>query len=201
MNKRWTMAERKLLATMLHLQDKEISARFPGTTPTSICATRKRFGLLKPIDSGRFKSDQKSWNKGKSFQAGGRSKDTQFKKGAKPPKYRQVGEVFGIPDATGKTYRFIKLAHHRQYPYGRHVWEQTTGQTLTRNDVIRFRDGNPLNCEFGNLERITKAQNAFRNANRKKAAESLKTTWGVVKAYEDYGMKCPYKFKSKRKAL
>ena len=199
MNKRWTMAEKKLLASMLHLKDKEISQSFPGTTPTSIGAARKRFGLLKPVDAGRFKSDQTPWNKGTSYNAGGKSISTRFKKGSKPPKYRQIGEVFNIPDATGKVYRFIKLAHHRQYPYGRHIWEQTTGENLARKELIRFRDGNPMNCEFDNLEKITKAQNALRNSNRKKAAESLKTTWGVVKTYEDFGIKSPYKFKSKRK--
>lgn len=194
------MAEKKLLGTMLHLTDKEISAKLPNTTPTSIGAARKRFGLLKPIESGRFKSDQTPWNKGKNYNAGGKSVETRFKKGSKPPKCRQVGEVFTIVDGTGKAYQFIKLATHRQYPYGRYVWEQTTGEKLTRNELISFKDGNPQNCAFDNLQKLTKAQNANRNHNREKAAQSLKTTWGVVKTYEDYGMKPPYKFRSKRKA-
>lgn len=194
------MAEKKTLETMLHLTDKEICKSFPGTSAVSIGAARKRFSLLKPIDSGRFKATRAPWNKGKSYNAGGRSKDTQFKKGTKPPKYRHVGEVFSIIDGTGKTYKFIKLAHQRQYPYGRHVWEQTTGEILTKDFVIRFRDANPLNCAFENLEKLTKGQNAIRNANRKKAAESLTSTWGCVKAFEDYGLTPPYKFRSKRKA-
>jgi hypothetical protein len=78
MNKRWTMAEKKLLGTMLHLTDKEISTKFPGTTPTSVGAARKRFGLLKPIDSGRFKPEQAPWNKGTNYNAGGRSIETRF---------------------------------------------------------------------------------------------------------------------------
>lgn len=200
MNKRWTMAEKKILATMLHLTDKDISKKFPGTTSISIGAARKRFGLLKPIDSGRFKSKQTPWNKGTNYQAGGKSKETQFKKGSKPPKFRQVGEVFTIVDGTGKPYMFIKLSHHRQYPYGRYVWEQATGEKLTKNFVIRFRDGNPANCAFVNLEKLTKGQNAIRNANRKKAAASLTSTWGCVKAFEDYGLTPPFKFRSKRKA-
>lgn len=200
MSKRWTMAEKKLLGTLLHLTDKEISAMFPGTTSTSIGAARKRFGLLKPIESGRFKSSQTPWNKGKNYNAGGKSVETRFKKGSKPPKYRRVGEVFTIVDGTGKPYQFIKLATHRQYPYGRYMWEQTTGEKLTTNELITFRDGNPQNCSFNNLQKITKAENANRNHNREKAAKSLTTTWGVVKTYEDYGMTPPYKFRSKRKA-
>jgi hypothetical protein len=185
---------------MLHLTDKEISKRFPGTSAVSIGAARKRFNLLKPIESGRFKATQSPWNKGKSYNAGGRSKDTQFKKGTKPPKYRQVGEVFSIVDGTGKKYMFIKLENHRQYPYGRYVWEQHTGEELTKDLVIRFKDNNPTNCTFDNLEKLTKGQNAVRNANRPKAAQSLTTTWGCVKAFEDYGLTPPYKFRSKRKA-
>lgn len=194
------MAEKKLLGTMIHLTDKEICAKFPGTTSTQIGAARKRFGLLKPIESGRFKSDQTPWNKGKNYNAGGRSVETRFKKGSKPPKCRRVGEVFTIIDGTGKPYQFIKLATHRQYPYGRYVWEQTTGEKLTKNELITFRDGNPQNCSFDNLQKITKAQNANRNHNRKKAAESLAKTWGIVKAFEGFELKSPYKFKSKRKA-
>lgn len=200
MSKRWTMAEKKLLSTMLHLTDKEISAKFPGTTPTSIGAARKRFGLLKPIDSGRFKSTQIPWNKGTNYNAGGRSIETRFKKGVSVKPVRCVGEVFTIPDGTGKIYKFIKLEHHRQYPYGRFVWEQATGEKLTSNDMISFKDGNPINCEFNNLEKITRAQNAARNQNHKKAAQSLTTTWAVVKTFEDFGLTPPYKFKSKRKA-
>lgn len=195
------MAEKKLIATMLHLTDKEISKKIPGTTSVTIAAARKRFGLLKPIESGRFKKDGKPWNKGQRYQAGGRSKETQFKKGQPPPTaFRKVGDVFTIPDGTGKVYKFIKLKEHRQYPYGRYVWEQTTGEKLTSNEMIRFRDGSPLNCEFNNLKRVTRAQNANLNHNREKAAKSLTIAWGVVKTYEDYGMTPPYKFRSKRKA-
>lgn len=200
MSKRWTMAEKKLLGTLLHLTDKEISKVIPGTTSITVGAARTRFGFIKPVESGRFKSERTPWNKGKSYQAGGRSKETQFKKGSSPANaFRNIGDVFSIPDSTGKTYKFIKLKTNRQYPYGRYVWEQSTGENLTKNDMIRFRDGNPLNCEFDNLEKVTKAQHALRNANRKKAAESLTTTWGVVKTYEDFGMTPPYKFRSKRK--
>lgn len=196
------MAEKKLLGTLLHLTDKEISENIPGTSAITIAAARKRFGLMKSIESGRFKPEQSQWNKGKNYQAGGRSKETQFKKGQPPPTaFRNIGDVFSIPDGTGKTYMFIKLEHHRQYPYGRYVWEQATGQQLTKNEMIRFRDGNPLNCELNNLEKVTRAQNAMRNQNRQKAAASLTTTWGVVKTYEDYGMTPPYKFRSKRKVV
>lgn len=194
------MAEKKLLGAMLHLTDKEISAKIPGTTPTSVGAARKRFGLLKSIDSGRFKPKQAPWNKGTNYNAGGRSVETRFKKGVPVKPVRKFGEVFPIVDGTGKTYLFIKLQNHRQYPYGRYVWEQTTGEKLTRNELITFKDGNQQNCSFDNLRKITKAQNANRNRNRKKAAESLKLTWGVVKTYEDFGLTPPYKYKSKRKA-
>jgi len=200
MSKRWTMVEKKLLGTLLHLTDKEISEKIPGTSAVTIAAARKRFGLLKPIDSGRFKADQAPWNKGINYDAGGRSVETRFKKGQAPPTmFRNIGDVFSIPDGTGKVYMFIKLKEHRQYPYGRYVWEQATGKKLSTNEMIRFRDGNPQNCLISNLEKVTRAQNAIRNANHKKAGEELKKTWAVVKTYEDYGLTSPYKFRSKRK--
>jgi hypothetical protein len=195
------MAEKKLLGTMLHLTDKQISARFPGTTPTSVGAARKRFGLLKPIDSGRFKPKQAPWNKGTNYNAGGRSIETQFKKGVTTKPVRKLGEVFPITDGTGKVYLFIKLKNQRQYPYGRYVWEQATGEKLTSNELITFKDGNQQNCSFGNLKKITKRENAIRNHNPKKAGAELKRTWAVVKTFEDFGLTPPYKYKSKRKLL
>lgn len=201
MNKRWTMAEKKLLSTLLHLTDEEISKQIPGTTRIIVQAARKRFNLIKPIESGRFKKNGAPWNKGIAYNAGGRSINTRFKKGQPPPTaFRKFGDVFSIPDGTGKVYMFIKLPENRQYPYGRYVWEQATDEPLTKNDMIRFRDGNPLNCSFGNLEKVSRSQNAIRNANHKKAGEELKKTWAVVKTYEDYGLTPPYKFRSKRKS-
>src|ERR1044071_10088416 len=110
MSKRWTMAEKKLLSILLHLTDKEISEKIPGTSRVTIAAARKRFGLLKPIDSGRFKADQTPWNKGINYNPGGQSIQTRFKKGQPPPTaFRNIGDVFSIPDGTGKIYMFIKL--------------------------------------------------------------------------------------------
>jgi hypothetical protein len=70
---------------------------------------------------------------------------------------------------------------------------------LLNKQFFRFKDGNPKNCLLSNLEKVTRAQNAIRNANHKKAGEELKKTWAVVKTYEDYGLTPPYKFRSKRK--
>jgi hypothetical protein len=196
--KSWKLSELKFISNNLHLSDKELADHF-SVSESSVDGTRQRHKIFRPTD-GRFKKGKKTWNTGISFNAGGRSIQTRFKKGGTPPNaFRNVGDVFTIIDRNGKPYQFIKLEYHRQYPYGRYLWEQHFGQKMSKGDLIRYKDGNPANCTIENIEKISRKENVLRNTNRRKAGQSLKETWGVVRAFEDYGLKPPYKLKSKRK--
>lgn len=170
--KSWKLTELKFIKDNLHLTDAELAKHFNVPT-TTILGTRKRHKIFRP--NGRFKKGKAPWNKGISYHAGGNSSTTQFKKGSPPPTaFRNIGDVFQIPDATGKVYSFIKLAHHRQYSYGRYVWEQHNKEQLTKDDMIRFKDGNTQNFSIDNLVKVTRKENALKNANREKAAKSLR---------------------------
>lgn len=200
-HKEWKLKELKFLKQHPHLTDKQVG-EFLGRTHTGVSAARKRHGMIKPKESGQFKKGGKPWNVNTPFNPGGRSVHTRFKKGNMPANaFRKVGDVFGIIDGTGKVYMFIKLEHHRQYPYGRYVYEQHFGIQLTKDDIIRFKDSDTTNCSIENLMKVTRRESILMNSNRKKAGESLKKTWAVVKTFEDFGLECrEYKFRSKKKS-
>lgn len=200
----WQLKDIRFIRANLHLSDKELAEKY-DVTITALKATRRRHNIPRESD-GRFKKGQAAFNKGKkqsdfiSPEKLVNVKKGQFKKGQKPSGSRPLGEVFSISDGTGKVYKFIKLPRHRQYPYGRYLWEQHFGQKLSKNQVVKFIDGNPENCALFNLTVMTRGEVMKNNTNRTKSADSLRKTWGVVKTFEDFGLTPPYKFRSKRKA-
>lgn len=193
----WTTEEVRVIKRNLHLTDRELGQML-FKTYTSVRAMRKRYVLIK-AHRGHFPKGCMAWNKGKRYNPGGRSIETRFKKGNIPANaFRKVGDIFFIPDK-GKNYPFIKLEHHRQYPYQRYVWEQAYGVKLNNDEIVRFKDGNPENIILSNLIKVSRAENVKMNLNRKKAAEGLKKAWLVAKTWNDYGYKKSW-FKNKRKA-
>jgi hypothetical protein len=198
--KKYTIKELGIIKSSLHLSDLEI-ANLLGVTERNLKNARKRHGILRPKSEWFFPKGNTPWNKGKRYNPGGKSAETRFKKGHVPvTAFRNMGDVFERPDSDGRMQMFIKLPENSQYPYGRYVWQQQTREVLGKNDVIRFKDGNPLNCEFSNLHKVTRAENMTLNQNREKGAESLRKTWAAVKTFEDFGIESTvYKFRSKRK--
>lgn len=194
----WTIKDLNYLKANLHLTDNQLAVAL-NRDKQSIGNARWRYGLKKQENRGCFKQGFTPWNKGKEYNAGGRSVQTRFKTGHKKPNERPLYTVFGQRDAK-RMYLFIKLPHCRNYPYGRYVWEQKTGRRLKPGEVISFRDGNQLNCDFKNLIKVTKAEMAAKNIDREKGADSLRKVWAVVKTFEDFGLTPPYKFRSKRKS-
>lgn len=182
----------------LHLTDDQLAAKL-GRDVRSIKNARWRYRIKKQENRGSFKKGSIPWNKGRAYYAGGRSMQTQFKAGHKKPGERPLYTVFERGEH-GKKHLFIKIPGNRHYPYSRYMWETKTGKKLAKNEIIRFKDGNPLNCSFKNLLKMTRAENAEKNINRSKAGETLRKVWAVVKTFEDFGLTPPYKFKSKRKS-
>lgn len=202
--KKWTLRELKQMKEGISTtSDVQFAEQF-NTTVRKVRAARKRHGILRDKTEWHWQKGNPPFNKGlkiadwMSKEGQDRIKATQFKSGMPVKPARPIGTVFSIPDATGKVYLFIKLKDNRQYPYGRYVYEQTNGVKLTKNDVIRFIDGNTQNCDPANLQKVSRGENIRLNSNREKASASLKITWGVVKTYEDYGITPPFKFRSKR---
>ena len=100
---------------------------------------------------GHFTAGQPSWNKGKKGLKGACS--TSFKKGHVPHNHKPVGHeritVDGFievkvaePNVFKGKYRIIYEQHHGEIPKG---------------SVIKFIDGNPLNCDISNLMMISRS--------------------------------------------
>lgn len=111
---------------------------------------------------GQFVKGMTPWNKGKHFKAGGRSAETQFKKGLIPPNYQPVGTVVVHSDG----YRFIKLAEHKWQLYQRYVWQKHHHRKLKKNQVVLFLDGNRNNFAPDNLMAISRKELVIVNRER-----------------------------------
>lgn len=111
---------------------------------------------------GQFVKGMTPWNKGKHFKAGGRSAETQFKKGLIPPNYQPVGTVVVHSDG----YRFIKLAKRKWQLYQRYIWEKANHKQLKKNQVVLFLDGNRNNFDPKNLIAISRKELAIINHER-----------------------------------
>ena len=62
------------------------------------------------------------------------------------------------------------------------LWEQATGETLTRNDRIIYLDGNKQNLSLDNLAKITGSQLARLNQNHLIYPDAELTKSGVLLA-------------------
>lgn len=121
-------------------------------------------GLLRGLLT-RFKPGQKPWNAGlKGWKAGGRSAETQFKKGSKPPISYPIGRERLTHDGylqrkvsdTGCTRRDYVNVHWL-------LWIQHHGP-IPPGMLIVFKDRNPRNIVIENLECISLSENMRRNS-------------------------------------
>ena len=108
---------------------------------------------------GQFVKGMTPWNKGKDFNPGGRSVETRFKKGLKPPKYQEIGAIVKRKDG----YTYIKLAEHKWQLYQRYIWEKYHHKKLKRSQTVLFLDGNRNNFAPDNLMAISRKELAIIN--------------------------------------
>jgi len=116
------------------------------------------------------------WNKGRSYQAGGRSAATWFAKGSKPFNYQPVGSYRITPD--GILQRKISETpgptHLRWKAVARLVWEEAHGP-VPRGSMVVFKPGMRTTVleqiTLDKLECITRGENARRNHPRSKHPE------------------------------
>lgn len=177
---RWTDEQ---LALLRELYPHEPTAFVAGRIGRSIRSTYEKalaIGLRKTpefLRSGRagrldgikgmptrFKPGQQPWNAGlKGWQAGGRSAETQFKKGMKPQTWHPIGHERITDDGylqrkmndTGVTRRDYVNVHWL-------VWFEA-GREIPPGHILVFRDGNRQNIVLENLELITRQENMRRN--------------------------------------
>lgn len=121
---------------------------------------------------GRFKPGATPINKGKkqiefmSAETIERTKKTRFKKGQLPHNTKKDGEIVirhNHLDRNEKPYKWIRVKLGHWMMLQRYVWEQKHGK-LPKGAIVRFKDGNTMNCSIRNLTLITQAKNMELNS-------------------------------------
>jgi len=137
--------------------------------------------------TGRFLPGYKPWNNGKKgVKVGG--VETQFKPGHLPHNTKFDGCISSrYHKKEGYSYLYIRLSSGMWQLYHRYLYEQHNG-TIPGGCIVYFKDGNTMNCAIENLGCMSRAENALRNNNRKKASESLKKTWHRTKLRYKIGL-------------
>ena len=92
-----------------------------------------------------------------------KTKATRFKKGQLP--HNTIGVKNGdvrirtnYKDLNGKSYKWIRIARGNWVPLHRFIWEGVYGP-LSERAVLRFIDGNQMNCSIDNLKLIDRKLN------------------------------------------
>ena len=136
-----------------------INAKHGTNITTKNVKTGRGNHKISSTRTGRFEKGIIPWNKGISFQAGGRSAETRFKKGNIPHNHRPVGSERITKDG----YVEIKVAEPDKWELKhRVVWEEHHGE-VPKDHIVTFIDLDRTNCNIDNLKMISMAQNAVLN--------------------------------------
>lgn len=138
---------------------------------------------------GYFKPGQIPFNKGKNMSPEhyAKCKPTMFKPGNRPHNCKPVGSERITKDG----YLEVKVSEPKTWKLkARIIWEEATGEKLTRNDRIIYLDGNKLNLDISNLAKLTGSQLARLNQNHLHYdnAELTKVGITVAKLLEAKGL-------------
>jgi hypothetical protein len=182
--KRWTTQEIKLVTELYQKYPLKVVASITGIPLAQIEALTTNRKIISGR-SGHFRKGQKSWNKGKHIVAIG-CQVSWFKTGHLPHNTKPEGYESIRHDKRGVPYYHVKFEGKIHYKH-RLMWELSHGPIPQKHCVI-FVDGNTMNCTLENLKLIPLAENALRNANRKKAAESLQKLYNRERVRKKYGL-------------
>jgi hypothetical protein len=185
----WTTAEEARLALLYPATPMVELVELLNRPKSAIYGKAKELGLKRSAEflasehSGRLQRDNNpgvatrfqkghgSWNKGKSFIAGGRSMETQFTRGHLPHNHVPVGTEVMATDG----YLKVKVAEPNAWEWThRRSWEAAHGP-IPKGFLLVFKDGDHTNCNIGNLELITRSELMRRNTIHR-YPEELKTT-------------------------
>lgn len=141
-------------------------------TAAAIKGKRRRMGL-RSGRTGKFElGNIPSPNAGPK-----KATSTSFKKGDRPHNWRPVGSERISVDG------YIEVKTEEGCPWRQKqkiVWEQHHGPIPT-GDVIRFNDGDKLNCDVDNLEKINRQEHmAFNKAGVNEAHDDIKPTLKLI---------------------
>lgn len=165
----WTAEQDNRLRSLYPDTDNREISRIIGRSYSAVKNRGRVLGLKKSQEHmatgpGQFRAGQESWNKGVSYQPGGRVKENQFKPGHKPANYLPVGSHRVTKDGI-----LQRKVTDTGYPpddwRSEHVcrWEEYHGQPIPKGHIVRFRDGDRRNFDKDNLVKVTRGENAILN--------------------------------------
>lgn len=140
--------------------------------PEELKRERKMVGLRIGLEAGkktRFKKGDipqnkgKKWNDFMSEKGKINSSKTMYKKGHIPHNVKTDGEITTFYNKRNKPFKFIRLSGGKWQPLHRFIYEQHHGPIAPKK-VLRFIDGNTMNCELDNLELVDMKQNMEMNS-------------------------------------
>lgn len=168
----YTEVQKQFLSDNRSLPRKELTTLFNTTfgthqTQKAISAYCKRHGWLTGRD-GRIQKGNQPWNTGTKGVC--KPNSGSFQKGSKPNNQKPFGHE-RICSKDG--YVFVKVDEQnphtgyrgRYRPKHHVIWEESNGP-IPKGSVLRFVDGNKLNCDLDNLVCITQAVNQRLNKNK-----------------------------------
>jgi len=176
--KQWVIKQYRVLS--LKDMTAAFNAHFGDSKTVSQLRCFTRNHGIKSGRTGRFEKGCDVWNKGVSFNAGGNSAKTRFKKGHTPANHRPVGAE-RVDNKDG--YVSVKVAEPNEWKL-KHilVWEQHHG-SLPANHVLWFKDNDRTNCAIDNLMCVSRGENALTNKHGlgKAAPEDKQTVQLIAK--------------------
>lgn len=142
-------------------------ARNLGLTKTDEYLSSESAGRHNLIEGGkkhRFTKGHKTWNKGLSWDSGGRSSETRFKPGDKPQTWQPVGTERKNKDGLLER-KVSDTGVNREDWRPVHVleWERHNG-TVPGGCIVVFKNRDRDDIRIENLECITRAENMRRNS-------------------------------------
>ena len=123
--------------------------------------TQQEFERRKSI--GMFRKGQISWNKGLSLPNIRNS--GQYTKGQTPKNTLHDGAITfrRRKNRPNNDYYWIRISQNKWQQLHVYLWEKKYGE-VSAGYIVRFKDGNHLNCKIENLELITRAQHLRKNS-------------------------------------
>lgn len=179
----WTDHERELIRAQYPTRDARDIAQEIGRSPRAVWEQAAKMGIRKAAGyqsvgghkgahhpraiEKRFKAGDVPWNAGIRFHAGGRSQETQFRRGDRSGRATELHKPVGYERLSKDGYIERKInddmpLHKRWRAVHLIEWEAANGP-LPAGHAVTFRDGDKRNTALDNLELVSRADLMRRN--------------------------------------
>jgi hypothetical protein len=146
---------------------RQLGRTVPGILQQALKLCLRKSPEFAATQCQRFASGQTPWNRGKAYQAGGRSAETRFKPGVVSGRAAAHEQPVGAERwIDGHLWRKVSMTgpmRQRWRPIHHLLWE-AAGHSIPPGRVLAFRNRNPNDLRLENLELVTRAEMMHRNS-------------------------------------